>query len=297
MSIYNQRPFLARAYAFHFSTPPAADLRSLSYLASSDPADVTAAVLVFAQGGDFSHFSRLIPLMKQFDEVKVWAECSMLFSYAAPSSALRALLRAFSDDIFERKDAVTQQWIAEILCNSGLLWCVPEVLRSFRANEQRDEYCSTPISLSYMLESERGEIADGPALKPPPEPWPEWLEYLPKVYDDDAYNSIVMARYEELSAGVEDPERTAVFEGEPLSLQEIAHNALRRIAAGQDIEEIAIARTILEANTGVDLSACYKETLLDRLGAAATIEVLLDEGVLTDFEPGTRYFFGHRIPD
>jgi hypothetical protein len=36
---------------------------------------------------------------------------------------------------------------------------------------------------------------------------------------------------------------------------------------------------------------------LDPLAAAAILEDMLESGELERFEPGVRYFFGHRIPD
>ncbi len=292
MGDYDHLILLPRDICFHFRVPPPADIASSKYLDSSDPAEVIAAVLASARLGDFSHFTRIINLMKANDGASVWDDCSMLFSYAAPFSALRELLDAFDNEIVERKDAVTGQWISEILCSSGALWCVPEVLRILRFNEERTKYFSAPQYLSFLLEEERGEISFGPPVLRKP----DWFDFLPDTFDDDEYDRIVMSRHAELCNLVADPSVAAFYEGEPLLLENIARKALHRVTTGSDIEEVSIARSILEANTGVDLSGFYRNANLSPLSAAALIESLLEDGELTRFEPGHRYFFGHRIP-
>lgn len=293
---YDSLILLERGRAFHFNGPPPADIRSAKYSESRVPDESISAVLAYTQGGDFTRFSRLIDLMKGSDDGVVWGRCATLYSYAAPFSALRDLIGAFAHTLYASDDVVTQQWISEILCSSGALWCVPEVLKIFRRNKERDKYFATPRYLSFVMESERGEISDGPLVMPRTDDLPRWFD-VPAVYDDDAFEGLVLSRHAALSSQVGDPARAAFREGEPLSLTRVAEKALARINAGEDIEEIAIARTLLEAATGEDLSEFYRDGLLRNLSAAAGVESLLDSGMLKNFEPGRRYFFGRKIPD
>jgi hypothetical protein len=125
---------------------------------------------------------------------------------------------------------------------------------------------------------------------------PAWFD-VPAVYDDDTFEQRVMGRHAALCAMVSDPRWATVWEGRPLSLQEMAHKALARIEQGQDIEEIALARTWIEAATGQDLSDWYSDCLLQPLNAAASVESLLESRALEAFTPGYRYFFGRKIPN
>jgi hypothetical protein len=293
---YNSLILLGREHAFHFNGQPPSDIYSQKYLNSSNYDEVVSAVLAHAQQGNLTYFSRLIDIMKKSDDGVLWGDCCMLFSYAAPFSALHDLVDAYADVLFKSNDVVTQQWLCELLCMSGALWCIPEVLKIFRLNKQRDKYFSVPRCLSALLEEEFTEIADGPPVLPRTDDLPAWFD-VPPVFDDDAYERLVMGRYAVLCSQTSDPARVAVSEGALLSMTRVAQKALTRIRIGQDTEEIAVARIQLEAATGEDLSAFYQNGLLRPLSAAACVETLLEEGKLDAFEPGRRYFFGRKIPD
>jgi hypothetical protein len=146
------------------------------------------------------------------------------------------------------------------------------------------------------MEPERAEIAEGPRVMGRTDDLPEWFD-VPRIYDDKAFEELVMGRFEALRVQVQSPDRVTFVEGEPITLTRVAEKALARIRTGEDVEEIAIARTWLEAATGKDLSDFYRDGLLQNLRAAAMMESLLESGILDDFEPGVRYFFGRRIPD
>jgi hypothetical protein len=287
---------MPRSKAFHFSALPPSDIRGNKYLGSSDPMDVLNSVLANVMVGDFTHFSKLIDLMKQFDDGAVWGCCADLYAYAAPYSALHDLIDAFQSVLFRGDDIVTQGWISETLCESGALWGVPHVLAIFRLNQSRDKYFATPTYLSRMLEEEREEIANGPPVLPRTDDLPEWFD-VPPVYDDRTFEQQVMERHAALSAQVADPNRAAVWEGRPLSLVYVAEKTLARILEGEDTDDITRGRLLLEATTGQDLSDWYVDSLLANLTAAAGAETLLESATLRAFEPGVRYFFGRRIPD
>lgn len=295
MRDYFRYTFLSGGRGFHFSAPPPPDLRTARYLASRDAEEVLCAVLAFAQVGDFRHFDVLTQLMKRERNADVWGACAMLFAYAAPYSAIRRLLDEFSDELYQQADPVVGQWVTEILSGSKGLWTVSEILRLLRLNRRRGEYFSAPRYLSFLLEEERDEIAQGPPLLPRLPEDPDWWDPPPR-YDDDAYETLVLARCSMVAMRTSGSE-TAIFEGEPLSLERVAARTLARTRAGADIEEVAIGRMILEANTGRDASSIYTDGRLRPLSASAFLEELLEDPSLSDFEPGQRYFFRHRIPD
>lgn len=291
---YDFQILLARSRAFHFSGPPPLDIRGERFLLSAHPDDVTHSVLANAMEGDFRHFARLIDLMKSSDDGVLWQECSLLLAHAAPYSSLHDLLDAFSVEL-HGDDIVTQQWISEILCRSGALWSVPEVLRLWRQNQERDTYFAIPNLLSLLLEEQRAEIAKGPSVLLRTDGMPEWLD-LPVTYDDEKFDELVLSQHAKLRAAADHPMHVAVWEGGPLSLPRVAERALALIEEGEDVEEIAIARTQLEAATGEDLSDFYDEGLLRNLTAAAHIQALMESGLLRRFVAGRRYFFGQEIP-
>ncbi len=291
--VYDHLLLLSRGRTFHFAAAPPAGLRL--NVSERDPRIVVNAILANAMEGDFNHFGRLIDLLREHDDGVVWGDCAALLAYAAPYSVLHELLETFFAEL-HGEDVVTQQWISEILCKSGALWSVPEVLRIFRRNRQREHYFATPTYLSRLLEIEREQIAEGPLLLPRSDDLPEWFAPSDE-YDDDAFEAHVMQHYIKLCGEVSDPARTCVWEGEPLSLTRVAQKARTRIEAGEDIEEIAIARAWLEAGTGEDLSGWYRDHLLANLAAEASLEHMLASSTLQRFESGARYFFGRRIPD
>ncbi|PXX58251.1 hypothetical protein SAMN05660489_04697 [Pseudomonas sp. LAMO17WK12:I10] len=292
---YDHLLFLSRGSGFHFVSAPPPNLRDLVY--DQDPRIAVNAVLANALEGDFDHFTRLIDLMRTHDDGVVWGDCAALYSYAAPYSALREMMEAFAPVLFSGRDIVSQQWISEILCKSGALWCVPYVLKIFRLNTEREHYFATPMYLSRLLEEERDDIANGPPILPRTDVLPEWFN-IPLEYNDDSFEERVMTRHSELCDLVAESDRAAVWEGRPLSLVSIAEKARTRIEAGEDIEEISIARAWLEATTGENFSSWYnKDNLLANLTASAHVETLLRSRRLEAFIPGHRYFFSRRIPD
>ena len=55
-------------------------------------------------------------------------------------------------------------------------------------------------------------------------------------------------------------------------------------------------RQRFEASTGINCSDFYKQGDFQPLTAAARLEAWLESGAPDRFEPGERYFFGHKIP-
>ncbi len=299
---YTESLLLERGPGFHFLHPPPADIRDPRYLVSPEPREVIAAVLAHARAGNFGAFDHLLRLMLRDEAAWTWNACTNLLSYAAPFSTIRKLVRAVLTEAPTPPDPGTRWYLCRILSGCKGLWAVPVILDVYselRAPEQAD---LIPTYLSYLLEPTRGPIADGPPALPAPEPPAPTGFTTEEVvrYDLEGFRAAVLARYTELravvGAGTED--RTAVFEGEPLSLDRVARRLLGRLRVGEDADEIEIGRMIFEAHTGVNCAAFYKPLgPLQPLAAAAIVEDYLESGDAARFEPGVRYFFGHRIPD
>ncbi|NJK31974.1 MAG: hypothetical protein HC927_05885 [Deltaproteobacteria bacterium] len=56
-------------------------------------------------------------------------------------------------------------------------------------------------------------------------------------------------------------------------------------------------RRRFEASTGIDCSEFYSDGEFFPLVAAARLEAWIDSPEADRYEPGVRYFFGHRIPN
>jgi hypothetical protein len=301
MPTYSQFLLLARGSGFHFPAPPPEDILRPHYLESPDSKVVIAAVLAHARAGNFGVFDHLLRLMQRDDSAVTWNACANLLSYAAPYSVINKLLQITHDEVYVRRDEGSQWYMCRILYGCKGLWTVPVMLDIFSLVTDREGLESIPIYLSYLLEKERGSIADGPAVAGKEQEMSEFGLEAAVEYDQPAFRSAVLAKYSELkdNLSAESAMRLAVFEGEVLSLEKIARRLLARLHAKKDPEEVEIGRMILEAFTGINCSAFYKPDFgpLQPLAAAAIVEDFLETGDAAKYKPGVRYFFGRRIPD
>jgi len=287
---------------FHFLAPPPDDIRATTYLYGDDPEDALCSILAHAQDGDFAPCRRLLELMRLHDDAVVWYDCGKLLAYAAPKSLLQEVLATFSEEVI--REAPIAKWMGWILGMSGSLWAVPEMLRLFALHppgrtvvEQLQEWW-IPDYLSLLLEDQDGVIRAGavPSWPPRDPAWPEWMEsslVYSADYDDTGYRQEVMRRYEAARARAADPEQSAVSQGEPLSLRRLAEHLLAALPglSTLSLEEEAWLDT-LEAYTGLDMTRHAQNLHL----TIKQVEQLLAHPDIERYEPGVRYFFGHRIP-
>lgn len=295
---HSEHLILAHGTTFHFSAPPPPDVDSSHHLTGSDPDAAICAVLARTQQGDFSHLRELVRLMKEHREAWVWGHCAGLLAYTGSAADFRLLVETFNDEIESQKGS-TIEWIIEILAMSTLLWTVPHIVDYHRRMLPGDRlrYCGAVKRLSFMLEAEKAEVAEGPEnllLNPNHEFWEDddWsLDFPP-------YEALLLDKAKQLESRLP-PGASAVFRNEPLSLPKIAELALDKVQRRRDSEILATARMLLEAYTGRDMRGFWRldDYKLDQLAAAAMLEDMLESGELERFEPGVRYFFGHRIPD
>lgn len=282
--------------SFHFTTPPPADVGSHENLVSDDPDAVVCAVLAHAHAGDLRQTKHLIRLMRRNDIAWVWSNCTTLLAHAAPRALLVEWIDTFASEIYAA-DGATIEWIIETLAETTDVRFIPWIIDLHRrmTPDDRLRYCGAVKRLSFMLEPAKGEVFDGPAdllLNPNHEVWEddEWsLDFPP-------YEAMLLERANELASRLP-PGASAVFRNEPLSLPKLAEFALARVRRNRDAEIVATIRMLLEAYTGRDMRGFYRlgDYKLDPLFAAEILEDMLGSGELERFEPGVRYFFGHRI--
>jgi hypothetical protein len=295
---YSSYLLVPQGTPFHFTAEPPADIAASHHLTGSDPDSAICAVLARAQQGDFSHVRELVRVMKEHNEAWVWSHCTGLLAHAGSAADFRLLATAFSREI-DNQDGVMLEYMIEILAESTLLWTIPHIVDYHRRMlpENRLRYCGVVKRLSFMLEAEKGEVAKGPKdllLNPNHEFWEDddWaLDFPP-------YEAMLLDKAKQLEERLP-PGAWAVFRNEPLSLPKIAEFALSKVQRRRDSEILATARMLLEAYTGRDMRGFWRldDYKLDPLAAGAMLEEMLESGELDRFEPGVRYFFGHRIPD
>jgi len=124
--------------------------------------------------------------------------------------------------------------------------------------------------------------------------WPDWVE-TKTTYDDDGYYEAVLQRYHELCERVADPEHSAVCRGEIFSLRHLAQSLSEDLSERRGGIYAADETWLdtLEAYPGLDTTS-QLETAQQAL---IHVKRVLEYPALDTFEPGVRYFFGHRIPD
>lgn len=295
------KPYLADALrgfgsGFHFTVPPPGDIHTARYLYSSDPDEVLASVLANFQRGNFAVSDVLLRLLQSDDSMFMWNAGCTLLGYGAPMHSVRAFVRwALAQD----DDESTTFYASKIGAAAGGLWSVEPTLERFRGMNDENERVLICSCLSWLLESDSGAIERGPASFTPrsDESSPFSLSYLQP--DDGVYLRYARDRMKYLHDQKNLRDDTVIAEGEVLNLAGIVRRLLERVSSqAASAGRIGHGLRIFRAMTGVDCRDVYtRDGSLQPLTTAAVLEDWLDSGAAAHFQPGVRYFFGHRIPE
>jgi hypothetical protein len=158
----------------------------------------------------------------------------------------------------------------------GKLADVPGILRAYERIAEFPDSDIVPVWLSNLLEPEDGVVS----VQVRPDDLPDYLK-------------TVSDRYNELAAEL-GTDQVIVFRGARFGVVPLAQYVLRRIQHPYVRDEL---RHRFEASTGIDCTGFYRNGDLRPLAAAVILEDFLASPAADAFEPGVRYFFGHRIPD
>ena len=295
---YLWNSFIETRAGVNFTATPPPDVADLSHLASNDPWRILPCVLANLQQGRFEVAKRLVTLMHEARDAEVWDACAILLSYAAPYSVIREL-EASSEKLLEpRRSPYTRRYLCEILACSAGVWGVPHLIRHYRELKDRKVEAEVEFYISQVLETEPGSIARGPRVLwesnglPPP-----FEESLPILLTDE-YLKQLEEKFQELVSSQNLYEKEALVEGERLNIRNVARRLLQRVQTGERRDRIEDGRMLLEATTGLNCRAFFDDSgRLQNLTAAAIVEDFLERGDADRYQPGVRYFFGHRIPD
>ncbi|WP_143140851.1 hypothetical protein [Nannocystis exedens] len=173
------------------------------------------------------------------------------------------------------------------LCHSLGLWgrlsAVEAILTAYDRNFPGQCAEGLPAYLTTMLEPEFGAAADYPRK----DTLEAFLAYETGVRD------LWQRRLVELGG----PKAYAFFGG-PFSVRRVAERFLELLGTSSYENMMKpYLRQRFEASTGIDCSDFFeKNGDLKPLTAAARLEAWLASDAPDRFEPGERYFFGHKIP-
>ena len=299
MKQYLDRTFLQLGRGFQFSAEPPPALASEENLASRDAWTVLGSVLARARQGDLHSVEVLPDLMARDDAALVWNACVQLLGFAGRTSFVLDTATRF----LSRPDHLGIQWsIGDLLRNVCSLHAVDPLLQLHAAATARDARRHVERCLSTLLEEQPGEIDDGAEEREIPDPaYPEPFTQTMTVLDCEGY----AAQVREAAAGLaqrlapgDHSVTQAVTAGLPLDLGALVERLHERIRSGEPSgSRMEWERMCFEASTGVDCTSFYEQGRLQRLAALAVLEDFMDAGHAAAFEPGVRYFFGHRVDD
>ncbi|ATB50992.1 hypothetical protein MYMAC_006649 [Corallococcus macrosporus DSM 14697] len=296
---YLRHSFLPWGHGLHFAKPPPPGVENPRHLASDDPWHVIPCVLANLQQGRFEVSRMLVRLMHQERDAEIWNVCATLLSYAAPYSVIREL-EASSEELLKSDEhsPYTRRYFCEILSRSAGVWGVPHLIRHYRELKDRKVESEVEHYISLMLEPEPRAIWHGPRIVWESNELPPPFEESTPLFMKEEYLNLVERTFQEVVSTQKLFEQDALWEGGRLDIRAVAQRLLTRVRDCTHPDRIEVGRMLLEGTTGLDFRAFFNGSgRLQSLTAAAITEEFLERGDADKYQPGVRYFFGHRIPD
>ena len=280
---------------FHFSSDPPRDVADVRYLRGSDPYDTIACVLANLHQGTFEATEALLPLLKASDEHFVWSAATDLLAYGAPQD----LVRRFFAWAYECPEDSRRCAACSVALMAGNSWAIEPALDLLPTIADLQMRTFLRADLSWLLEASPGPLSIEPSdIESPNQagvlPWQD-----PRGVPDEAeYATGVRRAVDQNSAALAAAGDAAFAEGEPMDVSNIAQRLLERLEEPRTFSpRLHHAALQLEASTGLRAWECFAGSgQVDRARLAAIILRFLDSDAPARFAPGTRYFFGHRIP-
>lgn len=260
---------------FSFTYPPPAEIRADRYLTSSNSWEQLLCITLQAQSGDFRNAEHLLDLVMRSSDSHL-RDCAVtVFGFCAPSQSLARI-----GEIFHHSDYDTRLEAYVAACLTGSL-TVAELLCHHRTRVTGYERERVMDHLSSMLEpeSDSSELIDSPLADS------AFVEKVGRMVN------FLCDRH-----GVQ----TAIFHGEPLRVDNLA-SSIAALCSEEDPEQyggiIAQLFSLLEAMTGVPYSGCLDDDCNPVLSTISyKLNTLRQSNLIAKWQPGCRYFFGHKIP-
>lgn len=231
------------------------------------------AVLGNAKQGRFANVIDLIRVYEVHSNWLLSGACSDLLGDAGDTACLRQM----ASRLTVTQDAVVALMLkvdfGDALCRSGKLEFVPAIVNAYCKVATFDDAAVIPDALWQMLG--RSEFSE------------------PSAFGGlDAYARAVIDRGRELEAKF--GPSAAVFEGELYDVREIARRLARQLQEATGGVDLGFLQPFA-ATTGIDTTSFHEGPLLKPLTALAVVEEFLSSAQAKQFEPGARYFWGHKI--
>lgn len=231
-----------------------------------------ADILRRAKAGVFSGLDELIRIYEGTNNWVLRGTCAQLLGDAGTRSHLESLVTRIQGV----KDPTRVIHFCGSLASAGYLSFVPVILAAYERFRNFNDADILPVLLSDLL-----EVGAGPICEPG------------DAGSIEAYHGLVLQKYLELKT-VSGNDDVPVYNGEPFGVVPFARSLLEGLREPSFESD---HRRKFEASTGIDCRGFYRDGQLQPLAAAAVIEDFLDSPDAAKYEPGVRYFFGHRIPD
>lgn len=307
MTKHQPLPFLRGTFAwsflgYFFAERPPMNLLAPEVLASDNPWIVLAAVLEHAKRGDHSYVARLRKWFHSGGEGCPDRAYIHLTGDAGREADLQAL-----PPLMEQGPDPLRAYAAEAAVMAGRLWLVRPMLEAWKRVSSLAHHETIGYALSSLLEAPGGPIAiNAGSYNLPPDAIAHLKNPALRALAErraaeepvTEFELQVGSRFDELRGQL--GAGAAVWRGQLFSvplLAEQMYDFVRDPAAGRLQGSFIPMRHRSEAATGINLSECFENGVLQPLNAAAVLETFLESEAPAQFEDGVRYFFGHRIPD
>jgi hypothetical protein len=201
--------------------------------------------------------------------------CITLLGDAGTKVAFDAIIRALHNEIEKPTNYEIILDFCDALASRGRLADVPLMVSAFESIEYVGDAAIIPRRISEMLEYPVGAITD-----------PGNFTCLMD------YREAVLERCGKVMGGLGSDE-ILVFGGKRFGVVPFARTFLKQLDQPRVPD---FWRRKFEASTGIDCSSFYKNGELMREEARAVVKAFTESPDAWDYEDGTRYFFGNRVP-
>ena len=271
--------FLAGTFAwtprgYRYAQEPDVDLMAAEALAADNPWIVLAAVLERAKRGDFASVSAVSRWATAEHAERSWAgACLGLIACAGDAKALEWLAL----ELLERTGYACIQ-LAQAAQWSGQLMMVPFLVEARNRLSRYADREAVDVCLSGLLE-----------------PWDGEFELFDGTRSPAEYERVALARRDALVAR-HGSDRIALLRGEPVDVWKMLGDMQRQLGGSPAASFCHAWRHTFETYTGVDCSKFYDRGRFLPNNALVGLAKYAAREPRVDFQPGQRYFFGHRVP-
>jgi hypothetical protein len=295
--------FFWAEHGFFTAGPAPIDLSSPAALNSDQAWVQVAAIIERAKRGDHTQIPRLREWYEE-DRNRLDRVCIVLTGAAGRTSDVVGLL-----DLLDKGSNVARTHASNAAVAAGYLWLAPAMLEAWRRVVSLADHEVIGFAIAELLEAPGGTIARAArrynispetiAAAKDPELRKMYEEMAAEQQSPTEFEVLVQARVAELRAQF-GSDQVPVWEGRLWSVRDFAQKTLELITGDEEKRKsvtFIVHRRKFEAATGIDCRPFFKNNEFQPLQAAAILEDFLGSPDADKYEPGVRYFFGHRIPD